>query len=728
MFKKNLICLIALIITTVMLIFPIYISAIEPSLQIKPWQKYSVIPKYEVFEVIFSHYQEYKNPFLDVSIETTFTSPSGKQFKVGGFHYGSLNKAKIKKELPADGKDHQKIEYIFDESDIWKVRFAPSEVGKWEYSYVFSNNKGQIATGSGEFECIEGRVHNSGFVRQDSKNPFRWVFDDGTPYYPIGLQDGVFDGDGLGTVLANWALEGPFRTDRKNFPDPPPGAMFKPGPSNNPMNADIYFRRYAKGGFNLLRFSQQNFSLSLMQDFDHYLKQESIMVDEYLLHARKYGFKIFYGIFGYQNVFNEHPDDPVAMEKVKRFIKYSVDRWGAYVDFWEFLNEQKADTKWYEIMTPYLQSIDPYHHPITTSWERPEIDGIEINAPHWYSGMANVSDSDKVTLDQIREWKKFSKPVIVGEAGNWSDQDPKKRLPGIGGAWDPESHLRMRVRNWTALFNEVSFVFWNTSYAKDGHFMNIWLGPKEREYVKAMQDFAYTLGGDVRMANVNVSDSKLARAYGLASDTRFGAYILHAEDYSKALNGLTVTIDIPKAGNAYWYSPENGAILGAFKIKSGNHTFTVPDFNLDIALLIGVEAPPDSDRDGKPNDIDDDNDNDGYPNSVDAFPLDPEEWEDKDGDLIGDNMDADDDADGIGDDQNQNGIPDNEELDFDGDHIDKAGSIPWDAFPFDPNEWRDTDGDGIGDNADTDDDGDGYSDTEEKQAGTNPLDKLSFPQ
>ena len=58
----------------------------------------------------------------------------------------------------------------------------------------------------------------------------------------------------------------------------------------------------------------------------------------------------------------------------------------------------------------------------------------------------------------------------------------------------------------------------------------------------------------------------------------------------------------------------------------------------------------------------------------------------------------------------------------------ESGSIPWDAFPRDRHEWRDTDGDGIGDNADPDDDGDGYSDQEEKQARTDPLDPISFPQ
>ena len=41
-------------------------------------------------------------------------------------------------------------------------------------------------------------------------------------------------------------------------------------------------------------------------------------------------------------------------------------------------------------------------------------------------------------------------------------------------------------------------------------------------------------------------------------------------------------------------------------------------------------------------------------------------------------------------------------------------------------ELPDSDGDGIGDNADPDDDGDGYSDAEETDAGTNPLDRLQF--
>lgn len=87
----------------------------------------------------------------------------------------------------------------------------------------------------------------------------------------------------------------------------------------------------------------------------------------------------------------------------------------------------------------------------------------------------------------------------------------------------------------------------------------------------------------------------------------------------------------------------------------------------------------------------DDDDGDGVEDSTDAFALNNAEDTDTDGDGIGNNADTDDDGDGT--------------LDL------------MDDFPLDANEDTDTDGDGIGNNADTDDDNDGYADTEDD----NPL-------
>jgi hypothetical protein len=128
---------------------------------------------------------------------------------------------------------------------------------------------------------------------------------------------------------------------------------------------------------------------------------------------------------------------------------------------------------------------------------------------------------------------------------------------------------------------------------------------------------------------------------------------------------LTVSLDVPNATRAYWYAPANGEILRRFETTAGQQTLQVPGFTVDIALLLTPGEGPDSDRDGKVNSIDEDDDNDGVPDGMDAFPLDPEESADADGDLIGDNFDADMDADGKGDDKNQNGTPDHEEMDFD---------------------------------------------------------------
>jgi subtilisin-like proprotein convertase family protein len=96
-------------------------------------------------------------------------------------------------------------------------------------------------------------------------------------------------------------------------------------------------------------------------------------------------------------------------------------------------------------------------------------------------------------------------------------------------------------------------------------------------------------------------------------------------------------------------------------------------------------------------------DRDGYPNNIDAFPTDERQFQDADGDGIGDNP----------------LLPG----DIDGDGVEDT----FDTFPLDAAESLDTDSDGIGNNADTDDDNDGFSDSEEIQAGSDPLSVDSLP-
>ncbi|MGA1873113.1 MAG: FG-GAP-like repeat-containing protein [Thermoplasmatota archaeon] len=130
--------------------------------------------------------------------------------------------------------------------------------------------------------------------------------------------------------------------------------------------------------------------------------------------------------------------------------------------------------------------------------------------------------------------------------------------------------------------------------------------------------------------------------------------------------------------------------------------------------------------------INTDLDGDGYLNGIDAFPRDPTQWKDSDGDGYGDNPDGNDpdifpedpdewrDSDGDGRGNNGDAFPDDpdEWYDTDGDGVGDNS----DAFPEDADEWQDTDGDGVGDNADpspedptewSDVDGDGVADSKD---------------
>ena len=158
-------------------------------------------------------------------------------------------------------------------------------------------------------------------------------------------------------------------------------------------------------------------------------------------------------------------------------------------------------------------------------------------------------------------------------------------------------------------------------------------------------------------------------------------------------------------------------------------------------LLDSGSVPADSDADGECDALDPDDDDDGVVDSDDAFPSNPTEWTDTDGDGIGNNADGDDDGDGWGDstesdcgsdpmdgevspkDIDGDGACNIQDPDDDGDGVADED----DAFPLDNTEWLDTDGDGLGDNSDQDDDGDQFVDEYESECMSDPLDPNSSP-
>ena len=141
---------------------------------------------------------------------------------------------------------------------------------------------------------------------------------------------------------------------------------------------------------------------------------------------------------------------------------------------------------------------------------------------------------------------------------------------------------------------------------------------------------------------------------------------------------------------------------------------------LSVALSGCLHSSGDDEMETDPSMVD--TDGDGVVDADDAFPEDPDESADADGDGTGDNADTDDDNDGVADaddafpndpdesaDLDGDGTGDNADTDRDGDGVANAD----DAFPDDATETADADGDGVGDVADLDDDNDGVNDTDD---------------
>jgi hypothetical protein len=171
--------------------------------------------------------------------------------------------------------------------------------------------------------------------------------------------------------------------------------------------------------------------------------------------------------------------------------------------------------------------------------------------------------------------------------------------------WDPLSGQRMRIRTWTALFQEISFIFWNTSWSKAGMHLgryspgkvaNIYLGPEERGYMRVLQDFASRLDAGVRMTPVEVSLPTSMRAYGLLSSRVAAAYFHHFENHATATPDAKITLALPGTAPAAdnlmgaWLDPSSGAVIAHVQVPPGRQMLAVPPFTVDLALLVSSES------------------------------------------------------------------------------------------------------------------------------------------
>ena len=498
----------------------------------------STIGKYNVYELTINHAANYPNNWDDVTIDATFTG--AETIAVNGFYYFS---------------------------HVWKVRFAPPDIGSWKYIINFKTPD-SVYSDTGSFTCIPSST--KGFLRRHPNNPFRLIYPDGTLFNGTGFEDCVLDFNGNGTPLDDFGFDGGF------YPQNTLGKRIALTP---------YMAAYGYMGaaFNLFRWTTNNCSFSLYDTIsttgNSYSVQNGMFGDTLVRSLRANQIRIWLTLFGPPVFSNIDGNEPLEDAAIERYINYVVARYGAYVDIWELFNESSASSYYYTTISNYIRSIDPYHRLISVSDERPALACIDIDSPHWYQKESEF-DSDLDAYNMITSGKTYNKPVIFGEQGN-SVQN-----------WDTLSSVRMRLRSWTAFFSEAILIFWNTSFAKNFYApiaANIYIGPTERGYIRALQNFTAAADTTIIPFSIKPQNPGDVRAYGLSGDSTLFGYFHH---YSSHSTNVTTSFStrLKRSGTVYWINPANDSLIRSVRLPFGDQTIISPGFMIDLAMRIDLDS------------------------------------------------------------------------------------------------------------------------------------------
>ncbi len=300
----------------------------------------------------------------------------------------------------------------------WRLRFSPSEIGRYECRLRIKDIAGEAEAAPFSFACVaaEGGDRGRGFLHVGPDKRY-FQYDNGVPYFAIGHN-------------VCW-----------------------PSRVRGIVDYERYFKRMAANGENYARLWMCPWVFGVQWGGGpyHYRLDQAWALDHVLDLADEHGIKImlcldWHGTLKQGNSLVKNPYMKTAggpCESPKEFftnaeakriykdrLRYLVARYGCRTNLlcWEFWNEvdlvadydEEAVAAWHAEMGDYLRKVDPYDHMITTStanakrgarlWALPQLDFSQV---HRYNGNDKAADMWKWCQDR----EQYGKPYLIGEFG-----------------------------------------------------------------------------------------------------------------------------------------------------------------------------------------------------------------------------------------------------------------------------------------------------------------------
>jgi hypothetical protein len=347
----------------------------------------------------------------EIALDVEFQGPGGKTWSIPGFYTRDFQRTR-------DDSGDRPVEVLTPIGQAeWQVRFLPNFAGNYQVTV-------RAADRNGEIEQIHTITVSEGmpkpYIRVSNNDPHYFEFENGEPYFAIGLN-------------VAWGRGGTPTYDFERW-------------FTDMGDAGANFARVWMGqrGFLFESVTPGTYSLNSLWQMDHVLSM-----------AAENGVYIKLCLEDYRNLSRNNPyskenggpcetvrdffKDPEAKRMWKNRLRYTVARWGwsPNIMAWEFWNEIDASEgydkpvvqSWTKEMAQYLDHIDPYHHLHVNSlgsfafeprlWMMPEMDFAQMHGywrPNWISGEFG-KDWAQVMIDRIAILRPFQKPSLFAEFG-----------------------------------------------------------------------------------------------------------------------------------------------------------------------------------------------------------------------------------------------------------------------------------------------------------------------
>ena len=496
-------------------------------------------------------------------------------------------------------------------AENFKLRFRFTEPGEWTYRIVGKKNGKEKFkyTASVDVAANADEEANRGVIRVEPTLRRNFVFEDGTPYVPIGMnlaysvdsKRGSYDYE---VYFPKMAAAG-MNYSRTWLTDIDAGYGVQ-SVEGGILNFDA--RQYKACQFDNILELAEEYGLYLqipMQAISPFRKDD--VSGERTHHWDTNPYNVMNG--GYLEEPWEYFTDARAMEDTKKLYRYYVARFGYSRNIlgWELMNEIGMDTSWYgtELCTQeqaqawaneigsYMHAIDPYRHLVTISSGNDHYDKVygadAVDFINFHSYVFGSNYSTSAPNECYALWQEFDKPVLVGEMGASGtsesynhDRDPNGLMNkqtsfsapmggSAGGAmtfWWQQVNQYDQYSNWTPAAN---------------YFKSLKANIAVMDLLRSQQ---YSVGG---------TNAGRVVVYGYVSDTALYAYVTDTQyNYANSNPGTFADTTLTFTGLAdgeftvQVFDTDTGTVANTYKATASGGTLVLDldAWSCDLALIV----------------------------------------------------------------------------------------------------------------------------------------------